>query len=351
MSRKRRVAAVTGDGRIISLDQDTPDLLDGMVKVDVHASLVSPGTELGGWRSLLQKRLNPAPQSGPTPFGYSAAGLVTAVGQGVERLSVGDRVACIGAGSALHADTIVLGHHLCVPLPEAVSFADGSYAMLAATALNAVRRAEPDLGEVAAVVGLGLVGQLVGRMLQLAGNYVIGWDTIAWRTALAGRMGLGVVAVGRDDAVACTKDFAAGAGLDLAVLAFGGDGEKALRDVMACMKVSPDTHRMGRIVIVGGIPLTVPYTPMNLDIRYAGRTGPGYHDKAWERGADYPPVFMRWTTRTNIELCLRWIAEGRLDVQAMTTHTVPFSRLEAAVDEMLSGDVDEILGVVFDMKA
>ena len=74
-----------------------------------------------------------------------------------------------------------------------------------------------------------------------------------------------------------------------------------------------DGHPMGTMVVVGNP--TFEYRNheagmTNIDIRRASRVGPGYHDDAWERGADYPPVFMRWTARTNLELTVRLIGEA-----------------------------------------
>lgn len=48
----------------------------------------------------------------------------------------------------------------------------------------------------------------------------------------------------------------------------------------------------------------------------------------WEVGAPDPPVFVRWTRQTNLELCLRLIAEGRLKVDDLTTHTLSLADIE-----------------------
>ncbi len=208
MAERRVVAAVMGNGTIGLVEEDVPPLQAGTVRVAVKASLVSPGTELGGWRELARQRETPTPGATPRPFGYSNAGLVAAVGEGVMEFRPGDRVACIGAGFAQHTTLAVVPHHLCVRLPERVSYAQGAYAMLAATALQAVRRGEPELGEFWSVVGLGLVGQLTARLLQLAGGYVIGWDTIPFRTETARRGGIDAVTVpGVEDEIARTEGF------------------------------------------------------------------------------------------------------------------------------------------------
>ena len=89
------------------------------------------------------------------------------MGEGVTRFRPGDRVACIGGGFAQHTTYAVVPHNLCVTLPENVTYAQGSYGMLAATAMQAIRRGEPQLGEWFCMVGLGIVGQLAGRLHQL----------------------------------------------------------------------------------------------------------------------------------------------------------------------------------------
>ena len=348
---KRKVAAVCGDGHIRLIKQDVPELAPGKVLVDVHASLVSPGTELGGWHALAAKRKKPDKKAKPKPFGYSNAGVVLKVGRGVKEFKKGDRVACVGAGMALHTDTAVIPHHLCAPLPDSVSFEDGTYAMLAATSLMALRRTEPQLGEYACIVGLGIVGHIAARLFQMAGCYTIGWDTIPFRTALAEKSGIdAVVTVGKEDPVKKTKAFTRDMGLDHAVLAFGNNADKALESLVPSMKCSPDTHPMGTITVVGGCTFQWPKACTNIDYRRASRTGPGYHDDEWEVGAPYPPVFMRWTTRTNIELCLRYIEEKLLDVSLMTTHKVPLAKCDDVTSEMLK-DPDSVLGVVFEPKA
>jgi threonine dehydrogenase-like Zn-dependent dehydrogenase len=349
-ANKCKVAAVCGDGHLRVIEQDVPALMRGTVLVDVKSSLVSPGTELNGWRGLAEKRRHPD-AAAPRPFGYSNAGTVREAGEGVTEFKPGDRVACIGAGYALHTDCAVVPHHLCVALPQKVSFAQGAYAMLAATALHTLRRGEPEFGESVCVLGLGLAGQLAAQLYKLAGNFVIGWDRIESRLQIAKKWGIdATVAAGAGDEVAATRGFTRGLGLDAAVMANAGECDEIVDKLVRAMKVSPDGHPMGRIMVVGWP--TFRFANLiggmnNIDIRRCSRTGPGYHDDPWEVGNAYPPVFMRWTTRTNLELCVRLIEEGRLNVDALTTHRIPFQDLEARVDRLLD-DPDALLGVVIE---
>src|SRR6185312_12056824 len=95
-----------------------------------------------------------------SPLGYSAAGRVVAVGEGCEGFSVGDVVACAGAGFANHAELMWVPANLCAKLPDGVAAEEAAFATIGAIALQGVRQAEAQLGETVAVIGLGLLGQL-----------------------------------------------------------------------------------------------------------------------------------------------------------------------------------------------
>lgn len=343
----RHIATVCDDGSIRVIQEEIPNLGSGMVLVKVHSSLVSPGTELGGWKTLRKLRKAGTSCTVGKKFGYSNAGIVEEVGKGVSSCKKGDRIACIGYGYALHSDWAVVPQNLCVSLPESVSFDDGSYAMLLATAMQSVRRCQPELGEQVAVVGMGLVGQLTAQLHQVAGNSVIGWARHPRQMEAARLWGIDhVLDSNNDDIVEQTRRITNEYGLDAAVLAFAGKAGEAWNQICSCMKKSPDGHLMGRIVVVGGTALDLNWIPANLDIRIAARTGPGYHDTTWEFGSDYPSVFMRWTTKTNLELCMALLEKKKIQVNCLTTHRVSLLDAQSSIDAILDSS-DEILGLVF----
>jgi threonine dehydrogenase-like Zn-dependent dehydrogenase len=345
----RNVLAVHGDGQLRRIEEPMPILERGTVLVKVKASLVSPGSELGGgWEALRQLQLNPDNRS-PRKIGYSNAGIVLATGEGVDRFKPGDRVCCVGNRYAQHADYAVVPQNLVVPMPEQLGYAQASYAMLLATGLQAVRRGKPEMGDYVAVAGLGLVGLLAARLFQLAGCRVSGWDMNPARLEYARQLGIrDTIHVGTEDAVAATQSWTRGAGLDHGVVAIGGNVERAYDALMASMKVTPDGHAMGNIIVVGGAEFPYKINLSNVNIVRSSRTGPGYHDKAWERGADYSPVHVRWHTRNNIEYCLDLIVDGQVNVDTLTTHTVPFDEVETQT-EAITREPEKVLGMVFTM--
>ncbi len=341
----RRVAAIDGAGRISVIDDAVPELRPGTVLVEVRSSLVSPGTELGG---VPGRRSDPDAGRPPRAFGYGNAGIVLAVGEGCSGVGVGDRLACMGAGYAQHATHAVVPVNLTVPLPEGLSFDEGAFAHLAATALWSVRRAGVEFGHNAAVFGLGLVGQIAAQIARAAGAHVMAVDRLRSRLEVAAKCGADMVfEPGSGDLGAAAGEFSRGHGFDAAILAFGGEKSEALESVLGIMKLAPDGHRYGRISIVGGGEFRVSFPQHfgNIDVCASSRPGPGYHDEEWEHGRDYPPVFVQWSTRRNMEECLLFAARGRLDFASLVTRRAPLEDAADACEELIAHP-ERALGVI-----
>src|SRR5262249_46455491 len=127
----------------------------------------------------------------PAALGYSSAGTVVAVGEGITDVRPGDRVACAGVNYAVHAEFACVPRLLLARIPSDlhVSFEDAAAATVGAVALHGVRTADVKLGDVVGVIGLGLLGQLTMQILKAAGCRVVGMDIDAGRADLALRLG------------------------------------------------------------------------------------------------------------------------------------------------------------------
>jgi len=346
-ARRRRVAAIDGSGRFVLIEEEAPRPGRGEVLVENRVTLISPGTELGGVPAM---RANPKPGAAPREFGYSSAGVVLEAGEGCEDMPAGLEVACMGGGYALHSDYVVVPRNLTVPKPAGLSFEEAAFAHLAATSLHAVRRADVRIGESFLVAGLGIVGQIAVQFGAIAGGHVAAMDHLEMRRKRALEGGAELALAPSEDAVAKVRQFTRGYGLDCALIAFGGDATGAIEQISSMMKVAPDSHRMGRLAIVGGASFQAKGWPVavgNMDIRPSSRPGPGYHDEAWEHGRDYPPVFVDWTTRRNMEESLRFAAAGRLKLEMLITHRLPLADFAEGAEALLTTP-GEALGVVLE---
>jgi len=333
MSITRKFAAIDGAGVISVQEGQIPDPGPGEILIEVRASSISSGTELGG---VKRRRENPG-SSGPRPFGYQNAGDVIAKGPNVREFQTGDRVACMGGGYALHATHACVPKNLSVHIPEGLSYEEAALNHLGATALHAIRRAQLEFGENVAVFGLGTVGQFACQLAALSGAHVMGVDRLPLRLKVAKDTGTDVVVnFETEDPVKIAAEFTRGYGMDCVIMCFGGDGNAALRQITQMMKKAPDTHIMGRVVSVSGsVSHGFGASLGNLDLRSSARPGPGYHDEEWERGRDYPPVFVQWTTKRNIEEVLRFAAEGKLKIKPLISHQYPLDKAPEACEKII----------------
>jgi predicted dehydrogenase/threonine dehydrogenase-like Zn-dependent dehydrogenase len=358
-----QVAISGGEVRVVEVPE--PLVRPGAVLVRTSHSLISPGTEAaalgsGGRReSLVLKAIrNPAlvrkvvdrvsshglrqtadlvrsRVSTEMPTGYSCAGVVAEVGEDVEGLRAGDRVACAGAGHANHAALNVVPRNLVVKLPPAVSFEEGAFATLGAIALQGVRRAGPALGEHVVVLGLGLLGQITAQLLRASGAVVIGVDLRADRVTRAQALGLGHgFAITDRDFVAGVLERTAGRGADAVIVtAAGGDVGLLNRAFDACRK-------KGRVVLVGDVPIRIQRDRIykkEIDFLISTSYGPGRYDPEYEeRGQDYPLAYVRWTEGRNLEEVLRLIAQGSLQVRPLIDRTFPVEDASAAYASLVS---------------
>ena len=339
-------------GELALLDVPVPACKPGGVLVRSQYSLISTGTEMmkvsEAGMSLLGKARSRPDQvakvmqsvatnglaatyrkvSGKldsyTPLGYSLCGVVEQVGEGVDDVVVGDLVACAGNEHALHSELNWVPKNLYAKVPAGLSPRQAAFATVGAIAMQGVRRGEPQLGDLALVIGLGLIGQLVVQLLVATGARVVGVDPDAQRCALArelGALACGHPASGEiDQAVA---ELSGRHGVDQVYLAAGGASNDP---VELAARLARDR---GRVVDIGKISLNLPwnaYYEKELDVRFSRSYGPGRYDPAYElEGRDYPIGYVRWTERRNLECFLDLAARGKLDVTPLISHTADFS--------------------------
>jgi L-iditol 2-dehydrogenase len=134
----------------------------GQVLVRVDASAVSPGTE----RAFFTRAPNAAAAFPYSP-GYSGAGYVMATGRGVTSVASGDRVALVTG----HASLAVAAESDIVPIPQAVTTEAAAFVQLGVIALHGLQQGRVSPGLSVAVIGQGVIGQIV---VQLARAYGLG---------------------------------------------------------------------------------------------------------------------------------------------------------------------------------
>lgn len=138
----------------------------GQLACVARLSLVSTGTELACLRGEFDDRTNWS-EWVRYPFapGYSMVAEVVDVGEGVTGFQPGDRI----CSPTPHTSRPIVDAREAVLLDEELADEHGVWASLAVTTQWALRRARVEFGERVAVVGAGLLGQLLVRYLSIAG--------------------------------------------------------------------------------------------------------------------------------------------------------------------------------------
>lgn len=279
----------------------------------------------------------------PIPLGYSCVGEVLEVGRNVTGISVGDRVACGGAGYANHSEINYVPRNLLVKVPEKVSDEEAAFVTVGAIALQGVRQTAPMIGERIAVIGLGLLGQLTVQLLKANGCKVIGTDFDPKKLELAKELGADAVC-GPEDLIQACKNFSDGRGVDAVVITASTSSDQPVADAGEICRMK------GRVVIVGLVGMNIPreyYYKKELELKLSMAYGPGRYDAQYEeQGIDYPFAHVRWTEQRNFEAFLGLVEEGKVSPQKLLTHRIGFDKAMDAYD-LLEGKVKEYyLGIV-----
>ncbi|BEQ16228.1 bi-domain-containing oxidoreductase [Desulfoferula mesophila] len=350
-----------------------PRLQPGGVVVQNVASLISGGTEKAAVElakmnplqkararpDLVKKVLAKAGQEGllgtvrivgnlvsaPLPLGYSCAGVVRQAGGKVTDIAPGQRVACAGLGYANHAEMVYVPRNLVVPIPEQVTYEQASYVTVGAIALHCVRQASPSFGESVAVIGLGLVGQIIAQICSAAGCRVFGIDTDPAKVSLARSNGADAGAIADDaNLQAEVMAFTRSKGADAVIVAAG---TKSSEPLATAAEIARDR---ARVVAVGDVGHKVPrreYYEKELVLMQSRSYGPGRYDPLYEEhGVDYPIGYVRWTENRNMQSFLDLVAAGKINLDALTTHRFPIEQAMDGYALLLGKKREPYIGIV-----
>jgi L-iditol 2-dehydrogenase len=326
---KAIVKYTAGKGNVEVRDVKEPRPRAGQVKVEVKAAGVC-GSDLHIYHDEIAIPIEP-----PVVIGHEFAGVIAEVGDGVERLHVGDRVTCEttawSCGRCLQcrlghynmcAERRVMGYALdgcfakyCVVneqqvhlLPGNVDFVSGAlteplaccvHALLELTSLSA--------GDVVVITGPGSIGLLCLQLIKAAGGYAVmcGTSQDTERLALARRFGADMaVNVETEDVLELVRGLTSSQGADVFVECAGAPSAARLG--------LEATRRGGQYTQVGLFP-----DPFELsfdliaykELRVTGSLG------------------QRWTSW---QRALSLMTQGQVDTKSLVSHILPLTEWREA---------------------
>lgn len=295
-----------------------------------------------------QGRIGSAVVEKPLIMGHEPAGVIAAVGAGVETLQVGQRVAVEPAQSCGACEPCREGHpNLCpqvrffgtppvdgaycervnVPapnvflLPDTLSDAEGALLETLGIGLHAVDLSHLRAGQTVAVFGTGPVGLVTLAVARTAGaTRLFAVDLLPWRLEIARQLGADQTFVaGETDPAAAIWEATRGRGVDVALEAAG-----AAETPQQCAEVV----KIGGTVVIIGIPADDSLSFQHTTVRRKGLT-----IKLCRR--------MKHTYPRAIDL----MASGRIDLKPLLTHTFPLERIGEAFD-LVEGYRDGVVKAV-----
>ncbi len=310
--------------REITIDPPGP----GQVLVEAIVSGISAGTEMNVYRGLApqwRKRMDPATRlfvdtdqpdwQYPARYGYASVGYVRALGADVTILREGDLVFCY----APHGRHAVVGEGQAIPLTGLKQPELGVFFANLSTALNGVLDGRPPIGAEVTVMGLGVIGQLVVRLLALAGaRTIIAIDGIAGRRDLAvGGAATHALDPAGDDVAKAVHDLTNGRGADL---------------VFEVSGAAPALNEAIRTVGYNGTVVAMSWYGGSFES--LSLAGEFHHNRVKvvcsQVATVNPELGPLWTVERRSALVRDYL--GTLDLAALISHRVPFDEAPEAYD-------------------
>lgn len=233
----------TGGPEVLELtDVDVPEPGEGQVAVDVRAAGVN--------YIDTYHRSGLYPLELPFGVGLEGSGVVTAVGAGVDGLSVGDHVAWYTVQGS-YAEQLVLPAASAIRVPEGIDLDLAAALLLQGVTAHYLAASTYPIQEGDAVLvhaAAGGVGLLLTQIAKARGARVLGTVSTPEKEQLAREAGADEVA-GYDDFEQAVKDFTNGEGV---AVAYDGVGRTTFDGSLASLRTR------GYLVLFGGSSGPVP---------------------------------------------------------------------------------------------
>lgn len=310
--------------------------------IRAEASVVSAGTELANFTALSPGVWIPGSWNAyPWRPGYGMVGTILNRGVSTEGFESGQRVFCFGKhASVQRLDVSAEGpYYSAFPIESDVSISTIMMTRMALIGIAAPQVSDFDAGDIVAVFGLGLVGNLAAQLYQIAGARVIGLDVVKERCEIARRTGIETVLdVPIDDQLGALRELLNSEGVDVAVDAVGGT-----HIIQKCVELCAP-H--GQVILLGS-----PRKPYETNATKMLRTI--HHRWIQLRGAlewrlpPYPVAGEEQSIQSNLQMIIEHIQEQRLIVEPLVTHVIKPHQLHEAYKGLLE-QKDSYLGVVVD---
>jgi threonine dehydrogenase-like Zn-dependent dehydrogenase len=300
-----RAAVLTGPGQMRTDNVARPTPGAGQVRVRLEGCGVC-ASNLTPWEGPEWMQF----PTEPGALGHEGWGVIDAVGEGVEGLAVGDRVAALSYRS--YAEFDLAEAQAVIPLPAALAGQPFPGEPLGC-GMNIFRRSDIQAGQTVAIVGIGFLGAILTRLATDAGARVIAISRREFSLEVASRMGAAEV-IPMDNHTAIierVKDLTGGVFCDRVIEAVGKQWPLDLAAEL--------TRERGKLIVAGYHQDGPRQVNMQL-WNWRGIDVINAHERDPEAYAD------------GVREAVEAVASGRLDPSSLYTHSYPLERLDEALN-------------------
>ncbi|MDD4850624.1 MAG: zinc-binding alcohol dehydrogenase [Gemmiger sp.] len=310
-------------GHVALKELPLPEMSEQDLYLQTLYSTISPGTELA-WLNHMEN----TPGVYPYYPGYSACCRVLQKGAQVEGFSVGQLV----VANVPHGTHSVLPAEKCTPLPAEVDPVEASVFRLASISLQGVRKADIQIGDDVAVLGLGAIGNYAAQIAHVAGSgAVTGFDFVPWRRALAAECGIAQLAE-NGDAEEYENKF------DVVLEATGVPA--AINTALHMVKP------LGKVILLGSTRGLTDGVNFYRDVHRKGITIVGAHEM--HRAQDSRDRFSHFrSNQQDEETIIRLLAANRITLKPLISTTVSPRDAQSIYDRLLAKK-EQLLLATFD---
>jgi threonine dehydrogenase-like Zn-dependent dehydrogenase len=302
---RMRAAVITGPGLFSIESAPIPEPGPGQVRIRLEGCGVC-ASNLTPWAGPEWMRF----PTDPGALGHEGWGAIDALGDGVDTLSFGDRVAALSFAS--YAEYDLADADAVVRLPAELDGLPFPGEPLGC-AMNIFRRSAIEPGQTVAIVGIGFLGAILTRLANEAGARVIAISRRAFSLELARRMGAAET-IPLEDHHAIIEQVRSMTGGRFCERVIEAVGKQWPLDLAAEL-----TAEGGRLIVAG-----------------YHQDGPRQVNmQLWNwRGFDVINAHERdpGVARRGVEEAVAMVASGRLDLTPLLTHQYPLERLGEALD-------------------
>jgi threonine dehydrogenase-like Zn-dependent dehydrogenase len=340
MRAHRIVLTRPEDASLEEFDLDTTNLAPGEVIVQSLVTLISSGTDGAHFLNLKDPVNYQKPDEGsemlrtyPTGVGSAIVGTVVKAGPRAN-MTPGDVVFTM----AMHASAVCVdtARDVCVRVPPGLPPEEAVFVRMAAVSTSTLRTTAARCGDRAAVVGLGLVGNLAAQQCELAGMSPTTIEVSPFRCEVARCCGLTTV---------LRAPVQGGLPDDHRLVIEASGTYEGVRSALALVRIGGDVSLVGA---PWGTATGAPAHPLLSAIfvrKVCVRSG-------WEWQLPMLETEAQWSSGSiehNVRYLLDLLQEGKLKVRPLLTHQVSPAEVQAAFEGVVH-DKEHYLGVVFDWR-